>query len=95
MIEILSELRGEELVVLFIFAAMGILGLVTVLVTAWQKHRDRELAVVIIQDMLDQGMSTDQIERVLSAAGFNVDKIKSPAQERIQSALKNAGDPTS
>ena len=94
MIEILSDLRGEELVALFFFAAIGIVFLVCVLVTAWQKHRDRELAVLIIQDMLDQGMSVDQIERVLEAAGFNADKTESPTLARMRSAQKDAGEAT-
>jgi hypothetical protein len=95
MIEMLSQLRGEELAAIFMFAGMAIIGLVSILLTAWQRHRDRELAVVIIQDMLDQGMSADQIEGVLNAAGFNADKMKWQALGRKRSALKHAGQTSS
>ncbi len=70
MVEIFSELNGEELVMLVFIVAATIVSLAVVTAVSLQKRRDRELSVVFIQDMLDQGMSVDQIGCVLTAAGF-------------------------
>ena len=74
MVELLSRLDGEELMVGIV--TIGVLVTVIVVATAsivaatWVRLRERQLAASVILEMLDQQMSVDEIERVLKAAGF-------------------------
>jgi len=89
--EVLSQLSGDELLALLVVAMIILLGLIVSCVAAWQTHREREMAVTIIQDMLDQGLSSDQIERVLKAAGFGSRSTRAHSvRERLLAARSAA-----
>lgn len=76
MLEILSRLHGDDIVGLVAVVGGFITAITVVCVVAWERHRERQLAVTIIEDMLDQGMSVEQIERILKAAGFGGSKTR-------------------
>ena len=86
--EVLDGLDGEYLIGLFAVAGglfvVLVLGLTAFIVSAWQKHRGWELAAGIIQEMLDQGMPAEQIERVLKAAGFSERTAETPLERLLE-----------
>lgn len=69
--EVLSGLHGEDFVAAVAVGGGLTLALAVAAMKVWLANRSREMAVTIVQDMLDQGMSAEQIERVLRAAGFD------------------------
>ena len=87
MLELFSGLSGDEIVLLFCAAGgvilLLVLGLTGILVFAWLRHRGQELAAGIIQEMLDQGLPADQIERVLKAAGLDAPSARQSPLERL------------
>src|SRR5262245_6110709 len=68
MAELLSRLRSEDLVVVVLFLLCFLAGLTVWLSLQWRLHRRSELEGALKQDMLNRGMSAEDIERVLRAS---------------------------
>jgi hypothetical protein len=95
----LSRLDPDNLTAVFTIGMMMCLGLVAVVagVTAKtiEKYHTRQLAVTLIQDMLDRGMPAEDIVRILSAAGLEdmrhkmLRKIGNLVSEKSTSAGKS------
>jgi hypothetical protein len=72
-----SLLDPGVLLILFIFGG-GILWCITDgFVEAWKQNRDRERNAVLKQQMLDKGMSADDIVRVIEARPRKNDALPS------------------
>ena len=84
--EVLSRLDSGDLVaVISIVSSLTFLlsvVLTKIVVGAWQRHRDREVAAAVIEDMLEQGLSPDQVVRVLMAGGFDVRGVRHDAANK-------------
>ena len=64
---------------------VGLVVAVTALVThAWQRVRQRQMAASLILEMLDRGMSADEMAQVLQAAGMDKDADQNPIIERLR-----------
>ncbi len=61
--------------------AVGI-GFVGVLATNWRKSKVAEYRAVMVQNMLDRGFSSTEIERVLAASDMSNDKLTASNSER-------------
>jgi hypothetical protein len=65
--DLLSHLTGRDLIIL-VPVAGGLLCAITAIIAAhWQKIRRAEIAAALKQDMLNRGMSADDIRTVLEA----------------------------
>jgi hypothetical protein len=77
MSELLSRIPSRDLLpILFLGTAIlagGIVAIACMLTVAWSRHRARELNASIIESMLAQGLSADEIERVLKAADLSIE----------------------
>jgi hypothetical protein len=74
MIEFLSNLAPGMIVpvlgIAFTAITIIICGMTHRIAITWQNHKTREVSSSLIESMIDQGMSAEDIERVLNAAGL-------------------------
>ena len=95
MLEVLSRLHGDYIVaIVFLLGGFGLalcIVMTRLLVDAWLGHRDREVAAAIIEDMVQQGMSADEIERVLLAAGFNRRRTRRQVLQHVSAGAEPSG----
>lgn len=55
------------LAIVLIFGGAAVVGIITLIVNAWRGNRENERLAILKQQMLDRGMSADEIVRVLEA----------------------------
>lgn len=55
------------LAIVLIFGGSLIVGTISLILSAWRGNRDSERLAILKQQMLDKGMSADEIVRVLEA----------------------------
>jgi hypothetical protein len=85
--ELISKLRSDDLVIAFLFILCFVAGLIVWLSLQWRLHRRTEMEIALKQDMLNRGMSAEDIERVLQAltisgGGRREEAAASDRQER-------------
>jgi hypothetical protein len=68
MAEFLSNLRSDDIVVVVLFLLCFLAGMIVWISLQWRLHRRTEMEVILKQDMLNRGMSADDIDRVLRAS---------------------------
>ena len=55
----------------------------------WQKHKTQELSASLIESMMDQGMTGDEISRILKAANLDSsDEDQVPKQKKQRAAAE-------
>jgi hypothetical protein len=64
----LSRFASTDLSMLCLFAMAFLTGTVTIIGNYWYKHRRLETETALKQDMLNRGMSAEDIERVIRAS---------------------------
>jgi hypothetical protein len=69
MSEVLSRLNGGEIIGLFAVVGGLLCAIVGILSGNWQKVRRAEIHAALKQDMLNRGMSADDIRAVMEAGG--------------------------
>lgn len=62
----LEDATGFVAVVL-IFGGTALVGIIALIVNAWRGNRESERLAILKQQMLDKGMSADEIVRVMDA----------------------------
>ena len=65
--EFMSRLNPGEMIALVSICGGMLIGLVSVGLGVWHKVRAEEIAAELKRDMLDRGMSADEIKTVLEA----------------------------
>jgi len=55
------------LAIVLIFGGGAVTGIIALIVSAWKSNRENERLAVLKQQMLDKGMSADEIIRVIEA----------------------------
>lgn len=68
MSEFLQKLSGGELLGLSFWVIMGVTWLTWILAEQWRRGRKAELEIMLKQEMLQRGMSADDIVKVLNAS---------------------------
>ncbi len=53
--------------IVFIFGGGALVGLIAVIANAWRGNRESERLAILKQQMLDKGMSADDIVRVMES----------------------------
>ena len=74
MSEVLSRLNGGEIIGLFAVVGGLLCAVVGILSGNWQKVRKAEINAALKQDMLNRGMSADDIRTVMEAGGRSFGK---------------------
>jgi len=69
MSDFLSRFNGGELIGLVAVAGGLLCAIVGILSGSWQKVRKAEIAAALKQDMLNRGMSAEDIRTVMEAGG--------------------------
>jgi hypothetical protein len=64
----LSRFTSTDLSMLCFFAMVFLTGAVSIVGNYWYKHRRLETETALKQDMLNRGMSAEEIERVIRAS---------------------------
>ena len=76
MIELLSRLAPSDLAVVLCVPAMalvvGLIVLTARIIIAIQRYHERRVAASLVLDMLDRGISPQEIEGVLKAMGAEI-----------------------
>lgn len=67
MMEFLSKFDGGELIAIIAITGGLLVGLVVMIADYWHKIRKAEIAAKLKHDMLDRGMSAEEIRIVLEA----------------------------
>ena len=67
MSEFLSRLTSNDVCVLMFFAGIAVVGLAAIAAGCWHSLRKEEIAANLKQDMLNRGMSAEDIKTVLEA----------------------------
>jgi hypothetical protein len=67
MSELLSKFDGGELIGLVAVAGGLLCGMVAIVMGVWHANRRTEIAAALKQDMLNRGMSAEDIRTVLDA----------------------------
>lgn len=67
MSELLSRFNAGEMIGLVAVAGGMLIGLVAIIMGIWHEHRKTEVNAALKQDMLNRGMSADDIRTVLDA----------------------------
>jgi hypothetical protein len=67
MVEFLSRFDGGELIAIIAIVGGLLIGLVVMIADYWHKIRKAEIAAKLKHDMLDRGMSAEEIRIVLEA----------------------------
>jgi len=65
---LLSRLNSDDLAVVIFFTLAFLAGMTVWLTLQWRLHRRTEIEAALKQDMLNRGMSAEDIERVLRAS---------------------------
>jgi len=96
MVEILSRLGGGQLadvLTLTVLVGLGlVMGVVITVATLIAQYHERQLATSLILEMLDRGMSAEDIVRVLSAAGLKGRQEKlASLRQRLRQRLSTLG----
>ncbi len=68
MSEFLQKLSGGELIGLSFWVIMGVTWLTWIVAEQWRRGRKVELEIMLKQEMLQRGMSADDIVKVLQAS---------------------------
>jgi hypothetical protein len=72
MLELLSKLKSDDLVgayvVTFLVGAVLLVFVVSIVAQHLRRYHERQLVTSLILEMLERGMTTEEIARVLSAA---------------------------
>ncbi|MBC7816122.1 MAG: hypothetical protein IAG10_04405 [Planctomycetaceae bacterium] len=68
MTEFLQKLSGGELIAMTFWLVMGLTWLTSIVANQWRRARKAELELMLKQDMLQRGMSADDIVKVLKAS---------------------------
>ena len=61
------EIAPGMMAIILIFGGGFIIGLVSLIVNAWRGNRESERLAILKQQMLDKGMSADEIVRVMES----------------------------
>jgi hypothetical protein len=69
--DLLSRLKSEDMAVIVLFVLVFLAGMIVWLTLQWRLHRRAEIDAALKQDMLNRGMSAEEIERVLRASFGN------------------------
>jgi len=75
--EILSRFEAGEIIGLVAVTGVLLCGLVAIIMGIWDVHRKGEINAALKQDMLNRGMSADDIRMVLDAGTHLVDSLRS------------------
>ncbi len=74
MVEILTRLNpadlAEVLTVGLLIVVVGLVALVSVAIGAFTRFRERQIASTVVLEMLDRGIATEEIIKVLRAMGL-------------------------
>ncbi len=65
------EMAPGMMAIILIFGGGFIIGLVSLIVNAWRGNRESERLAILKQQMLDKGMSADEIVRVMDSGKTN------------------------
>jgi|SRR5215471_5723880 len=87
MSELMSKLDGGEIIPIFMFAVMGVVAIVATIAGVWYHWRKSEIEASLKAEMVKQGRSAEEIERILKATG-RTDKDSELKQKVIKAALK-------
>lgn len=68
MSEFLQKFSGGELTAVTFWVVMGSIWLTWILAEQWRRSRKSEMEMLLKQEMLQRGMSADEIVKVLSAS---------------------------
>jgi hypothetical protein len=63
--DLLSRIQSHDLVPIISIALVFLAGMIVWLTLQWRLHRRTELEIALKRDMLERGMSADEIERVM------------------------------
>jgi hypothetical protein len=74
MSDFLSRFNGGELIGLVAVAGGLLCAIVGILSGSWQKVRKAEIAAALKQDMLNRGMSAEDIRTVMEAGSYRFGK---------------------
>ncbi len=92
MIELLSELfPGDLAFVLLIPSVILLIGLIVIVsqvIQAYQRNRERETAGAAVAEMLDRGMGSEEIIAVLKAMGLESTPESKPDSEIVTPAQR-------
>ncbi len=67
MLEYISRLESNDLVAVMVVIAVSVTALISTALSVWGKVRRAQVSANLKQDMLDRGMSADEIKTVLDA----------------------------
>ena len=87
MSDIASHLDKDAIIVLIVFASMGTVAIVGIIAGAWYYWRKHELETTLKAELIKQGRSVEEIERVLRASG-KTDKDYELKEKVLKAALK-------
>ncbi len=92
--DLLSKVDGEELIALTA-VALGISAAIIIAVTAIissqiRRYRERVLTANLIHDLVDRGMSADEIERVVQVSAIQTSEDSPELAGLIRSRLNAA-----
>jgi hypothetical protein len=76
--DFLSRLSSDDLTALCFFVLVAIAGLVVWLSLQWRLHRRTEMEIALKRDMLNRGMTVDEIERVIQATSGACQRARGP-----------------
>ena len=65
--DLFSRMSGDEVLVIVVVVIVFSFLLIVSIAGIWRAHRRTEIEASLKQDMLDRGMSADEIEKVLKA----------------------------
>ena len=65
---LLSRLASEDVTAIVFLALAFLAGMIVWLTLQWRLHRRTEIEAALKQEMLNRGMSAEEIERVLRAS---------------------------
>jgi hypothetical protein len=80
MSEVFSRLNGGEMIGLVAVSGGLLCGLVAIFMGIWHEHRKSEINGALKQDMLNRGMSAEDIRTVLEA-GTNTSSKCAPTSQ--------------
>jgi hypothetical protein len=83
---LLSRMSSNDLAVVIFFTIVCLTGIIGFMGTLWFKHRRTEMEIALKQDMLNRGMSAEDIERVMRASKDCEISNKASAGEGVLSA---------
>jgi hypothetical protein len=89
MFEVLSRLTPGDLAAVLVVVSMivvvGLVSVISVVVTAIQRQREREVAASVVSEMLDRGAAPQDIVAVLKAMGSD-----EPPARRLRGWLRRS-----